>query len=241
MTVRNISLVAILISLFSLQSCVTQYATTTNASSAISLETQYKSDANSLALQKRIEIEKQILISSLTNESNQTSHEAGAIYKTAGKELTSAMAYSADADGLLNEASTFLGTPYRYGGMSRSGIDCSAFVLSVYKNAKGINLPRTAAMQSGEGVSVDKSDLKKGDLLFFSQNGGRISHVAMVQEVTSDGEVKFIHSASSKGVSYSSLNNSYWKPKFRFARRILTPENLALAKTTITENRYITQ
>ena len=70
------------------------------------------------------------------------------------------------------------------------------------------------------GERVETQDLQKGDLVFFS-HGGRISHVGIVQEVTADGEIKFIHAATSRGVMISSLNDSYWGPKFRFAKRIV--------------------
>ena len=61
---------------------------------------------------------------------------------------------------------------------------------------------------------------KKGDLVFFA-HGRRTSHVGIVQEITENGEVKFIHAATSKGVMISSLSDSYWAPKYRFAKRVL--------------------
>ncbi|MDO4762931.1 MAG: C40 family peptidase [Flavobacteriaceae bacterium] len=124
-------------------------------------------------------------------------------------------------DGILNEASSYLGTPYRLGGMSRRGIDCSAFVLSVFDSV-GINLPRVSAAQAQEGERIEKSNIEKGDLLFFQTVGKRISHVGIVQEVTPEGEIKFIHASSSKGVTISSLNERYWGARYRFAKRILT-------------------
>lgn len=133
--------------------------------------------------------------------------------------IKKAIQHSEAVDDILKEAYSYLGTPYRYGGMSRSGIDCSAFVLSVFSATAGINLPRVAASQAKEGVSVDNESLQKGDLLFFSHGRG-IAHVGIVESVE-NGEVKFIHAASSKGVSVSSLDSSYWGPRFRFAKRII--------------------
>ena len=112
------------------------------------------------------------------------------------------------------------GTPYRLGGTSRRGIDCSAFVLSVYANAMGVSLPRVSSSQALEGENVDRNSLKKGDLVFFAHHS-RISHVGIVYDVEPSGEVKFIHSATSKGVTVSSLSDKYWAPKFRIAKRIL--------------------
>lgn len=124
-------------------------------------------------------------------------------------------------DGILNEASSYLGTPYRLGGMSRRGIDCSAFVLSVFDSV-GINLPRVSSAQAQEGERVERGDIEKGDLLFFQTIGRRISHVGIVQEVTPEGEIKFIHASSSKGVTISSLNERYWGARYRFAKRVIT-------------------
>jgi len=70
---------------------------------------------------------------------------------------------------------------------------------------------------------VEKSELQRGDLIFFS-HGKRISHVGIVEDVTEDGEVKFIHAATSKGVMISSLNDSYWGPKYRFAKRVINAD-----------------
>ena len=90
-----------------------------------------------------------------------------------------------------------------------------------------MNLPRVAAQQSKEGDSVEKAELQKGDLVFFSHRGGRISHVGIVEEVTAEGEIKFIHAATSKGVMVSSLDDNYWGPKFKFAKRVIKENNCA--------------
>ena len=132
----------------------------------------------------------------------------------------------------LKEAETYLGTPYRFGGSTRSGIDCSAFVLNVYEETTGLELPRVAAEQAELGERVERQQLQKGDLVFFAHSR-RISHVGIVQEVTPEGEIKFIHAATSRGVMISSLNDSYWGPKFRFAKRILKEDqNIATAAAT---------
>lgn len=119
---------------------------------------------------------------------------------------------------ILIEAKSFIGTPYRYGGTTRSGIDCSSFMQQIYE-VEGINLPRVSSQQAKIGRPVSKSDLQKGDLIFFSTTSRyRITHVAMVMEVKED-EVMFIHSGSSKGVSIESLNHPYWSARYRLARR----------------------
>lgn len=132
--------------------------------------------------------------------------------------------YNDKINSLLEEADSYIGTPYRFGGMTRNGIDCSAFVLSVFGSTLGMQLPRVAAAQAQEGESIDRSELKKGDLVFFSHSR-RISHVGIVHDVKENGEVDFIHAATSKGVMISSLDDSYWGPKFRYAKRIINTQN----------------
>lgn len=135
-------------------------------------------------------------------------------------DLEKEILHEKSIDDILNQAETYIGTPYRLGGMSRAGIDCSAFVLSVFSEVLGMELPRVAASQAQEGEYVSRTDLQKGDLIFFSR-GGRISHVGIVHDVSQDGDVKFIHASTSKGVTITSLNDRYWASKFRFAKRLV--------------------
>lgn len=145
-------------------------------------------------------------------------------------------AFSQEAYQLIGEAKTYLGTPYRYGGTTRSGIDCSSFVQHAF-NALNISLPRTSILQSQEGQSVAKEELKKGDLIFFAQSPrSRISHVGIVERVEPDGEIYFIHASSSKGVTVSSLEGDYWKKRYRTGKRILESNNLIEEITNQTQN-----
>ena len=129
--------------------------------------------------------------------------------------------FSKRAYNLLSEARTYLGTPYKYGGTTRRGIDCSSFVQHVFA-ALNISLPRTSIEQSHRGTFVSKHNLKKGDLIFFAHTPkSRISHVGIVESVSPTGEIFFIHASSSKGVTISSLDTAYWSAKFRTGKRIL--------------------
>jgi cell wall-associated NlpC family hydrolase len=202
------------VSTLSLQSCVTNYVVSKPATYA----KEYKTDAKLAAVDTQLEKDKKLLISSFVSEKTVALSNAKNSLKSL--EIAKAIKHSKTIDNILAEASTYLGTPYRYGGTTRNGIDCSAFVLSVFGAAAGLSLPRVAASQAQEGESVDKENLQKGDLIFFS-HGRRISHVGIVEEVTEDGEIKFIHAATSKGVMVSSLNDSYWGPKYRFAKRVI--------------------
>ena len=201
----------------SLQSCVSNYV----VSAPNLYQSQYKKSAK-LALidSKKLEKDKRELLSSF--QENPAAMVASVNSALKNQIIASAIRHTRTIDGILNEAESYLGTPYRYGGMTRNGIDCSAFVLSVFGAAVGMNLPRVAASQATEGETIDKENLQKGDLVFFSHGGGRISHVGIVEEVTPEGDVKFIHAATSRGVMISSLADSYWGPKFRFAKRIIS-------------------
>ncbi|UOE38328.1 C40 family peptidase [Chryseobacterium oryzae] len=202
------------VSTISLQSCVTNYV----VSKPATYTKEYKTDAKLADIDTQLEKDKKLLISSFVSEKAVALSNAKNSLKNS--EIAKAIKHTQAIDNILAEASTYLGTPYRYGGTTRNGIDCSAFVLSVFGAAAGLSLPRVAASQAQEGESVEKGNLQKGDLIFFS-HGKRISHVGIVEEVTEDGEIKFIHSATSKGVMVSSLNDSYWGPKFRFAKRVI--------------------
>lgn len=214
---KVLSYLTIIIALFSLQSCVSHnYVSSQPMLRKIDAKLQIPTGKITLS-KKKISPAQQISMALAVLEKNEVKSE---IEKT--------ILYESKVDALLEEAESYLGTPYRFGGMSRRGIDCSAFVLSVFEESMGIALPRVAASQALEGDKVESGDLQKGDLVFFSHRSrGRISHVGIVHQVTEDGEVKFIHAATSKGVMISSLSDRYWGPRYRFAKRILDKDYTA--------------
>lgn len=119
---------------------------------------------------------------------------------------------------VLNEAKDYLGTPYRYGGNDKKGIDCSGLTRQAYGKA-GIELPRSAMEQSKYGEKVARKDVEVGDLVFFDSRGkGKVHHVGMIVKVEGDRAV-FIHSSTSNGVRYDELNEGYWADKLVDARR----------------------
>lgn len=108
------------------------------------------------------------------------------------------------------------GTPYRLGGNSMKGIDCSGFVQRTYSDKFAINLPRTTRAQTSQGIQIRKDQLKPGDLVFFKTNwGGSNLHVGIYS-----GNNQFIHASTTKGVMTSSMNEKYWKQRFYQARRL---------------------
>jgi murein DD-endopeptidase / murein LD-carboxypeptidase len=103
----------------------------------------------------------------------------------------------------------WLNTPYRYGGNSRSGIDCSRFAYMLQGENIGLGQSASSADMFKAGHAVEKHELCEGDLVFFRIKQGRISHVGVYLQ---DG--KFAHSSTSKGVIISDLEEPYWKRYF---------------------------
>lgn len=126
-----------------------------------------------------------------------------------------------EVETVISTAKSYRGTPYRYGGMNRSGMDCSALIYHSFASV-GINMPRTSEAQSKLGKNVSGRNLEKGDLVFFATGKSRrkVSHAGIVTEVTR-GRVIFIHASTSLGVTEDNLANPYWSKVFLFGKRIL--------------------
>ena len=121
-----------------------------------------------------------------------------------------------DGDGdLRSTAESWLGTPYRFGGQSRSGIDCSGFVQQVFLDARKIHLPRISAAMAHHGKDVSRGNLQPGDLLFF-KGFLFIDHVGIYM-----GDGYFIHSQSGIGVTYTKLDAPYFGAHYAGAKRVL--------------------
>ena len=126
---------------------------------------------------------------------------------------------------VVSVANKVMGTKYVWGGTTTKGFDCSGFIGYVYKKV-GKKLPRTTASMYKTGKSVSKKNLKAGDLVFFNTSGKGVSHAGIYI-----GNGKFAHSASSKGVSISKLNDPYyWGSKYIGAKRVANVSQVASAK-----------
>lgn len=121
-------------------------------------------------------------------------------------------------DSLLKMARSFLGTPARYGGNDKTGIDCSGFVRVVFKKY-GVELPHSAQGQARFGkVIATQTQLQPGDLVFFYNSYSTrkfITHSGIYV-----GKNRFIHVSDKKGVVISEMDNRYWKERYLFATRL---------------------
>lgn len=113
---------------------------------------------------------------------------------------------------LADYCEAWLGTPYRAGGETKQGVDCSGFVSNVYKDVYGIKLPRRSQdMEKACKTTKSLSNLKEGDLVFFNNKaGGQTNHVGIFLD-----SQRFIHASTSKGVTISQFNEKYWSERFR--------------------------
>ena len=140
------------------------------------------------------------------------------------------VSYSAEAqnkkkrrkiENAIATARSYVNTPYRWGGSTRSGIDCSGLIQKSYKTI-GVNLPRTAKEQSKVGNKRSWQGIRAGDIVFFKfkQKGNKWFHTGIITSV-SKTQIKFIHASSSKGVIESNLLSDYYKKNVKNFRRVI--------------------
>ncbi|WBX76202.1 C40 family peptidase [Tenacibaculum ovolyticum] len=125
------------------------------------------------------------------------------------------------ADKIVWTAVTYKGVPYKFGGMTKRGMDCSGLIYTSFKQ-RNVSIPRSSREMYAKSYEISLNKVKRGDLLFFktSRKRGGVNHVGLVTSVKNK-DIRFIHSTSSKGVMVTSLHTYYWKKAFVRAKRIL--------------------
>lgn len=160
--------------------------------------------------------------SSLTNN-NVYGNRSSSIEKASELQLKYAVLLNTEVEllhdnVLLEHIDEWYGTRYRYGGTTKSGIDCSAFVQTIYLSAFAVSLPRTARDQYRQSRIISATEMKTGDLVFFNTTGG-ISHVGIYLQNN-----KFVHASTSYGVTISDMFDPYYLKRFIGIGRIERPE-----------------
>ncbi|MCA6998598.1 bifunctional murein DD-endopeptidase/murein LD-carboxypeptidase [Dickeya solani] len=120
---------------------------------------------------------------------------------------------------LLEQYASWKGVRYRLGGDSRKGIDCSGFVQRTFHEQFGMDLPRSSYEQQDIGVQIQRNKLRPGDLVVFHA-GSTGRHMGIYI-----GNQQFVHASTSIGVTISSMDDNYWKPRYREARRVLKQDS----------------
>lgn len=126
------------------------------------------------------------------------------------------------ADNIVNYAKQFKGVRYKWGGTTKSGMDCSGLIFESFR-AYDIILPRISRDMAKKGDKISLNKVQEGDLLFFKTGKNRrnsINHVGLVIK-SKAGDITFIHATTSKGVLVSNLSENYWKSAFVEVRKIL--------------------
>ena len=118
---------------------------------------------------------------------------------------------------LLSEADSWIGTPYKYAGTDRRGVDCSSLTLNVFREALAIALPRNSAAQAEWCTPVERRDLIAGDLVFFSSNSSknRVGHVGLYV-----GDGRIIHASPSQGVVLAPLDSQWFNSHYKCSGRV---------------------
>ena len=117
---------------------------------------------------------------------------------------------------VVRASKAYLGVPYRFGGTTRSGLDCSGFIWKVQRDMGNSSASRASSSDIYlQGITISRRNLQEGDLCFFGPSGRRVNHVGIYV-----GNNEFIHASSSRGVMISSLNDSYWAPRIVGFKRI---------------------
>ena len=148
-------------------------------------------------------------------------NDKGAAFKIDTKEKKEVSDSELKANTIIDTALSFSGTPYKYGGTTAKGMDCSGLIYTAFRT-HDISLQRTSYMMAEQGKKVELKEVKKGDLLFFNTNKNRkrINHVGLVVSVDKN-DIRFIHATTSRGVLISSLKEGYWNHAYVEARTIL--------------------
>lgn len=202
-----------------------RYKGRTTSHNASDSTTRFTSDDKSIRSENFSELSDTSTFDEMSDESDsdefpdeETIDISSIVQKLSSQKVSQNTAISnTTKENVLMEIIKYLNTPYRYGGTTMDGIDCSAFTQAVFQNSFNTTLLRSARDQFTQGVEIDKrEDLEFGDLVFFNtRRRVRPGHVGIYI-----GDNLFAHASSKNGVIVSSLDHEYYSVKFMGGRRI---------------------
>lgn len=114
---------------------------------------------------------------------------------------------------MVNKCQDYLGTPYKFGGTTKDGMDCSGLIFVAFKEL-GEDIPRVSYKQADHFDEIPKDEIKIGDLVYFKVNSERINHTGIISRIENRDEIFFLHASTSTGVREDNLLSNYWKSKF---------------------------
>src|SRR5258705_702937 len=201
-------------------------------STAVKKETKFLDQADMPVESSKGQKEKEEAASSIKKETETTRNSYHR--QSDGENLTAlqvkyAVLLSTPAEAVKNMKmfefiDDWYGTPYRLGGTTKKGIDCSAFSQFLFAAVYGLNIPRTAREQYSLTNRISRTELKEGDLIFFNTRGG-ISHVGVYLQNN-----KFVHASTSGGVIISDIFDEYWVRRFVGVGRLKDRESVVSTK-----------
>ena len=203
-----------------------------NNSSAVKKETKFLDEIDvpveSSKGVKEKESEKPVAKKETVTTRN-SSHREGDAENLSALQVKYAVLLSTPAEEVRNTKmfefiDNWYGTPYRLGGATKKGIDCSAFSQFLFASVYGLSIPRTAKEQYNLTNRISRTQLKEGDLIFFNTRGG-ISHVGVYLQNN-----KFVHASTSGGVMISDIFDDYWARKFIGVGRLKDGESVVSTK-----------
>ena len=141
------------------------------------------------------------------------------------------------ADSIINYGKLFLNTPYRYGSTGNGSFDCSGFTSYVFRNF-GYDLDRCSIDQSRQFDTIQRNEIRKGDLVFFSgrRRSERVGHVGIVVDTKPDGSFDFIHASVHSGVTISNSQEDYFRRRYIKANRVIDRSRLLAFNSTNQSN-----
>jgi cell wall-associated NlpC family hydrolase len=148
--------------------------------------------------------------STLILDSDGAATVEGVVIETPTRNLADHRRRSLSSRGgsIISTATRYIGTPYRWAGTTPRGFDCSGFVMTVF-GMNGLSIRRMADEQYYGGQKLKRNELEAGDLVFFTTYGPGVTHVGIYM-----GNDQFIHASSARGVTISSLNDTYYRNRF---------------------------